>query len=183
MFFPGNKFFSISVAVNFLSFPMSSSPNLWQIPCDTSPSSSLVSFSMTVVRNFSRFVACSFFSTSSSFLTLALAFLSLLGLVKSLVSTTTPCIEGGAFREASLTSPALSPKMALSNFSSGVGSDSPLGVILPIRISPSLTSVPTLTMPSASRWLMASSLTLGISEVNSSSPSLVSLTANENSSI
>ena len=38
-----------------------------------------------------------------------------------------------AFNDASFTSPALSPKIARNNFSSGVGSDSPFGVILPIR--------------------------------------------------
>ena len=52
------------------------------------------------------------------------------------LSITTPSLEGLAFNDASFTSPAFSPKIALNNFSSGVGSDSPLGVILPIRISP-----------------------------------------------
>jgi hypothetical protein len=36
--------------------------------------------------------------------------------------------------EASFTSPALSPNIARSSFSSGDGSDSPLGVIFPMRI-------------------------------------------------
>ena len=38
-----------------------------------------------------------------------------------------------------LTSPALSPKIALKSFSSELGSDSPFGVIFPIRISPGFT--------------------------------------------
>jgi hypothetical protein len=64
-------------------------------------------------------------------------FLSLIAREKSFLSITVPFIDGGALSEASFTSPALSPKIARSNFSSGVGSDSPFGVILPIRISPS----------------------------------------------
>jgi hypothetical protein len=60
----------------------------------------------------------------------------------SFLSITTPLSEGEAFNEASFTSPALSPKMARSSFSSGEGSDSPLGVIFPIRISPGLISAP-----------------------------------------
>ena len=51
------------------------------------------------------------------------------------LSITTPLNEGLAFKEASFTSPALSPKIALRSFSSGVGSDSPFGVILPMIIS------------------------------------------------
>jgi len=55
--------------------------------------------------------------------------LSLVGLVNNFLSITTPFNEGGAFKDASFTSPALSPNIALKSFSSGVGSDSPLGVI------------------------------------------------------
>ena len=95
---------------------------------------------------------------------------------------TTPLSEESAFNEASFTSPALSPKIALNSFSSGVGSDSPFGVILPIKISPGFTSAPILIIPFSSRSLVASSETLGISAVNSSIPSLVSLTSNEYSS-
>jgi hypothetical protein len=68
-----------------------------------------------------------------------LASASFLFLLNNLVLITIPFNPGGAFNEASLTSPALSPKIALRSFSSGVGSDSPLGVILPIKISPSRT--------------------------------------------
>ena len=95
---------------------------------------------------------------------------------------TTPLSEESAFKEASFTSPALSPKIALNSFSSGVGSDSPFGVILPIKISPGFTSAPILIIPFSSRSLVASSETLGISAVSSSIPSLVSLTSSEYSS-
>ena len=111
------------------------------------------------------------------------AFVVFLARLNSLVSITTPWIEGGVFKDASLTSPALSPKIARSNFSSGEGSDSPLGVILPIKISPSFTSAPTRIIPFSSRSLVASSETFGISGVNSSYPRLVSRTSNSNSSI
>ena len=87
-------------------------------------------------------------------------------------------MEGEALSEASLTSPALSPKIALNNFSSGVGSDSPFGDIFPIRISPPLTHAPTRIIPFSSRSFVASSLTFGISFVSSSSPNFVSLTSN-----
>ena len=96
---------------------------------------------------------------------------------------TIPFKDGGAFNEASFTSPALSPNIALSNFSSGVGSDSPFGVILPIRISPGVTSAPTLIIPFSSSSFVASSLTLGMSSVSSSVPNLVSLTSREYSSM
>ena len=93
------------------------------------------------------------------------------------VSITTPRKDGVAFKEASFTSPALSPKIARNNFSSGDGSDSPFGVILPIKISPGSMRAPTRTIPLSSKSLVASSLTLGISEVNSSIPRFVSRTS------
>ena len=95
---------------------------------------------------------------------------------------TTPLREESALREASFTSPALSPKIALRSFSSGVGSDSPFGVIFPIRISPGFTSAPMRIIPFSSRSLVASSETLGISAVSSSIPNLVSRTSREYSS-
>ena len=58
--------------------------------------------------------------------------MSLNDLTNNFLSITIPFKEGGAFNEASLTSPALSPKIALKSFSSGVGSDSPFGVIFPL---------------------------------------------------
>ena len=103
--------------------------------------------------------------------------MSLNDLTNNFLSITIPFNDGGALRDASLTSPALSPNIALSSFSSGVGSDSPFGVIFPIKISPGLTSAPTLIIPFSSNSLVASSLTFGISSVSSSVPSLVSLTS------
>ena len=73
--------------------------------------------------------------------------------------------------------------MALRSFSSGVGSLSPLGVTLPIRISPGLILAPMRMIPFSSRSLVASSDTLGISLVSSSTPSLVSRTSRVYSSI
>ncbi len=49
---------------------------------------------------------------------------------------------GGRRRDVSRTSEAFSPKMARSSFSSGVIGLSPLGVILPTRMSPGFTSAP-----------------------------------------
>ena len=109
--------------------------------------------------------------------------LSFTDLSNNFLSITIPFNDGGALRDASFTSPALSPKIARSNFSSGVGSLSPLGVILPINMSPALISAPILIIPFSSRSLVASSETLGISLVNSSFPSLVSLTSIEYSSM
>ena len=93
------------------------------------------------------------------------------------VLMTVPLSEGLALRDASLTSPALSPKMALRSFSSGEGSLSPLGVIFPIMMSPGSMWAPMRMIPSRSRLRVASSLTLGMSEVSSSMPLLVSRTS------
>src|SRR5215218_3864335 len=82
-----------------------------------------------------------------------------------------PC---GTFSEESLTSRAFSPKIARRSFSSGVGSDSPLGVTLPTSTSPEPTSAPMRMMPSTSRFIRTSSEALGMSRVISSGPSLVS---------
>ena len=109
--------------------------------------------------------------------------MSLTALENSFLFITTPLREGEAFSDASFTSPALSPKIALNNFSSGVGSLSPFGVILPISISPGLISAPTRIIPFSSKSFVASSETLGMSLVNSSLPSLVSLTSSEYSSM
>ena len=57
-------------------------------------------------------------------------------------STTVPETPGGRRSEVSRTSDAFSPKMARSNFSSGVIGLSPFGVILPHRMSPGSTSAP-----------------------------------------
>jgi hypothetical protein len=52
------------------------------------------------------------------------------------------------YRERSL---AFSPKMARRSFSSADNSVSPLGVILPTKMSPDFTSAPIRTMPFSSR--------------------------------
>ena len=51
---------------------------------------------------------------------------------------TMPCTPGGTRSELSRTSPAFSPKIARSSFSSGESWVSPFGVILPTRMSPRL---------------------------------------------
>ena len=126
-----------------------------------------------------NFTSNSISSLSKSSLSLVRLRLSLTALANNFLSKTTPCNDGEAFNEASFTSPALSPKIARNNFSSGVGSDSPLGVIFPIRMSPGFTSAPIRIIPFSSKSLVASSETLGISLVNSSLPNFVSLTSNE----
>jgi len=125
----------------------------------------------------------SFSTASSSPLSVFLDFLSFIALENNFLSITTPVNDGDAFNDASLTSPALSPKIARKSFSSGDGSDSPFGVILPIRISPGFTCAPIRINPFSSRSLVAYSLTLGISAVNSSRPLLVSRTSRVYSSI
>ena len=64
-------------------------------------------------------------------------------LLKTLTSITTPVLPEGNFRDESLTSVAFSPNIDLNNFSSGLEDVSPLGVTLPTKISPGLTSAPT----------------------------------------
>ena len=102
---------------------------------------------------------------------------------KILTSTTVPSMPGGTLRLASRTSPAFSPKIARSSFSSGVSWVSPLGVTLPTRMSPALTVAPMRMMPLSSRSLSADSETLGMSRVISSGPSLVSRASISNSSM
>jgi hypothetical protein len=87
---------------------------------------------------------------------------------------TVPRTEEGTLNEVSLTSPALSPKIAFNNFSSGDNCVSPFGVILPTKISPGFTIAPILIIPASSRSLSASSLSFGISRVISSLPYFVS---------
>ena len=62
--------------------------------------------------------------------------------VKTCTSMTVPFIPVGTRNEVSFTSEAFSPKMARSNFSSGVSWVSPLGVTFPTRMSPAFTSAP-----------------------------------------
>ena len=103
--------------------------------------------------------------------------------MKTLTSTIIPVSPWGTLNEVSLTSLAFSPKIALNSLSSAVNSVSPLGVTLPTRTSPDLTSAPILMIPLSSISFNASSLTLGISLVISSGPSLVSLASHSYSSI
>ena len=92
-------------------------------------------------------------------------------------------MPGGTLSEASRTSPAFSPKMARSSFSSGVSCVSPFGVTLPTRMSPGPTLAPMRMMPLSSRSCSALSETLGMSRVISSGPSLVSRASISNSSM
>src|SRR6266568_733600 len=100
---------------------------------------------------------------------------------KIFTSMTTPSIPGGTLSDESFTSFAFSPKMAVRSFSSGLSSVSPLGVILPTRMSPALTCAPIRTMPRSSRSTSDSSATFGISRVISSRPRLVSRTCSSSS--
>ena len=102
---------------------------------------------------------------------------------KIFTSTTMPSMPGGQTSEASRTSPAFSPKIARSSFSSGVSWVSPLGVTLPTRMSPGLTLAPMRMIPLSSRLLSSDSDTLGMSRVTSSGPSLVSRASISNSSM
>ena len=92
----------------------------------------------------------------------------------SRISMTLPRSPWGRRSDESFTSRAFSPKIARRRRSSAVSSVSPLGVILPTRMSPGATSAPTYTMPASSRSLSDSSPTFGMSRVISSGPSLVS---------
>ncbi len=102
---------------------------------------------------------------------------------KTRAPMTMPLTPGGTRSELSRTSPAFSPKIARSSFSSGESWVSPFGVILPTRMSPGFTSAPMRTMPDSSRSLRASSPTFGMSRVISSLPSLVSRATHSNSSM
>ena len=99
------------------------------------------------------------------------------------ILTTYPCFPYGTRSDVSLISLAFSPKIARNNLSSAVSSFSPLGATFPTKMSPPLTSVPTSTNPSLSKFCKTSSRTLGMSRVNSSGPSLVSTKSATNSSI
>src|ERR687889_158000 len=60
---------------------------------------------------------------------------------KIFTPTMIPSMPGGQMSDASRTSPAFSPKIARSSFSSGVSCVSPFGVTLPTRMSPGFTDV------------------------------------------
>ena len=166
---------SSMVRLNFLPAAMISREAKSSTRLEVCPSVSLSNLSINTLRS------CSFFllyspSIRSVISLISLRFLSKF-LEKSLVSITTPRNEGEALREASFTSLALSPKIARRRRSSGVGSDSPLGVILPTRMSPGTICAPMRTIPFSAKSFVASSLTLGISLVSSSRPRLVSRTS------
>ncbi len=184
---PPTKWAKSSTAFNilrvyFLPFGNTSSPKSLRTPCEVLPFTKVKSLSIRTSFSSWNFTSYSNSNLFNSSLSSDLLRLSLTDLENNFLSMTTPLNEGEAFKEASFTSPALSPKIALRSFSSGVGSDSPFGVILPIKISPGLTSAPIRIIPFSSRSLVASSETLGISWVNSSAPNLVSLTSSEYSS-
>ena len=161
---------------------MSSEPTLSFTPSDVFSSQSVSSLSSRMVFN----SPVSRSNSSSSFckviLSAAFELRDFCTRANKRLLITTPASEGFALSEASFTSPALSPKMARRSFSSGVGSLSPFGVILPIMISPGAIRAPIRTIPFSSKSFVASSLTLGMSLVNSSIPRFVSRTSSENSS-
>ena len=101
---------------------------------------------------------------------------------KILIPIIRPRLPCSTRNDVSLTSRAFSAKIERNNRSSGVSSVSPLGVILPTKISFSLTSAPIRTMPSSSKSLSLNSPTFGISRVVISGPSFVSRTIQVNSS-
>ena len=152
------------------------------MPIDDLPSVSVRSLSTRMSFKSSILAAYSSSILASTTLSCCFEARVLTARENSFLSITTPVSDGLAFNEESLTSPALSPKIARSSFSSGDGSLSPLGEILPMRMSPGSTRAPTRMIPLSSRSLVASSLTFGISLVNSSIPLFVSRTSSEYSS-
>ena len=91
---------------------------------------------------------------------------------KDSTSTMVPSMPGGHFSDASRTSPAFSPKIARSSFSSGVSCVSPLGVTFPTRMG--FTEAPMRMMPLSSRSRRALN-TLEMSRVISSGPRVARL--------
>ena len=174
--------FASTSFLNLAPFSIISVPRLSLIPCDVRPFVRIISLSTRISFKSLALASNSLSIFSNSILSAALDARVFIALENSLRSITIPLRDGFALSEASFTSPALSPKIARNSFSSGEGSLSPLGVIFPIRISPGSTRAPIRIIPLSSRSLVASSLTLGISEVSSSTPRLVSRTSNENSS-
>ncbi len=125
----------------------------------------------------------SIFSTCSRSIDLARSSLGTPLREKIFTSTMVPSMPGGVTSEASRTSPAFSPKMARSSFSSGESWVSPLGVTLPTSTSPGRTLAPIRMMPLSSRSRRLTSLTFGMSRVISSGPSLVSRASISSSSM
>ena len=89
-----------------------------------------------------RISSCRFFSiisSSSASIAFARSSFSMPFREKILTPTMMPSMPGGQVSDASRTSPAFSPKIARSSFSSGVSCVSPFGVTLPTRMSPGFT--------------------------------------------
>ena len=165
--------------VNLLPFGISSVPRISFIPCEVLPAVTSNSLSTSIFFRAVALLLKSSLRASISAFSSAFDFLFFKALEYNSLPITTPLSDGDAFSEASFTSPALSPKIARSSFSSGVGSVSPFGVILPIMMSPGIICAPRRIIPFASRFLVASSDIFGISEVSSSIPRLVSRTSSE----
>ncbi len=166
----------------FILVPFLSPPDAFDISQPISVSCSLAMTLRSRMLNSSS-LSLDNLTISSLSIARALSSFSIPCLLNTRTSTTVPLTPGGSLKDESLTSVAFSPKIARSNFSSGVIGLSPFGVILPTKISPDFTSAPMYTIPASSRFLSASSPTLGISLVMSSGPSLVSLAITSNSSI
>ena len=150
-----------------------------------SPRRTLESASVRSSRNLSVWARC------SSFIFLVrrrMSLVEIFSLSRSLLvvvftSIIMPFTPDGTTSDVSFTSAAFSPNIARNSFSSGASSVSDFGVILPTRMSPGLTSAPTRITPLRSRFLRASSPTLGMSRVISSGPSFVSRAVTSYSSI
>jgi len=96
--------------------------------------SSSFSLAVSVIILISSSLFFSRVSISRSSIILVRSSLSRPLLEKTLASITIPSTPGGTFNEESFTSPAFSPNIALSSFSSGDSCVSPFGVILPTFI-------------------------------------------------
>ena len=86
---------------------------------------------------------------------------------------TVPTTPPGVPRDLSTSSPAASPKIARSSFSSGDSGVPSRGATRPMSTMPGFTSVPTVARPRSSRWASASSPRLGRSRVKVCGPSSV----------
>ena len=90
----------------------------------------------------STFLSSWTLSISARSIVIDLSSLSIPCLLNTLTSTTIPPLPLGIFNDVSVTSIAFSPNIDLNSFSSGPDAVSPLGVTLPTKISPGLTSAP-----------------------------------------
>jgi hypothetical protein len=101
--------------------------------------------------------------------------LSQFSLFNTSTFTILPHCQLGSLSELSFTSFDLSPKIALSNLSSGDNSCSHFGVIFQTNISPHSTYAQTLIIQSTSKSLSFEADTFGISSVVCSGHNFVSL--------